>query len=55
MKSRKIKLVAGAICREFTLIGIGWSQQTSSFLIVVLNLFIGIQIKRTYKRKSYGK
>lgn len=51
MRNRKIKFIAGVIRKDRTLIGIGWSQATSSFLIVVLNLFIGIEVKRTFKRK----
>ena len=49
MKNKKLSLIAGII-KDPTLIGIGWTKESSTLIICLLSLYIGIKCKRKFNR-----
>lgn len=49
-RKKKYKLTAGLIRQDLVLIGIGFSSVNSRWMISVLNLYVGLDVKRKIRR-----
>lgn len=50
-RKRKIRLIGGLITSDFTLLGLGWSSKDSSLILVIVNLYGGIQFRKRSNNK----
>jgi len=50
MLKRKFRPVMGVIKKDVVIIGVGYSSGNKTFVISLLNLFIGVEITKKRKR-----